>query len=158
MLIHEFLFYVYPYFAESFHAASTRVFSRGKTWENSDGDVVSPRFTPWRGWTEKDSWCRRAKWPGRPRGRRKHTSWRVVSFVPLATFFTGDVAERYGDQDGYGDPHAYADPDDLLIYATVALSWNEAGFILHSRVSLYASLLHLNIKWHSFLVSGETFR
>jgi len=42
--------------------------------------------------------------------------------VSLATLFTGDVAQRYGDQDRYGDPHTYADPDDLLIYATVAFS------------------------------------
>lgn len=42
--------------------------------------------------------------------------------MPLATLFTGDVAQRYGDQDRYGDPHTYADPDNLLIYATVAFS------------------------------------
>lgn len=106
-------------------------FFRGKEWEKLDGDVVSPRFTPWCGWTEKDSWCRRVKWPGRPRGRRKHTSWRIVSFMPFATLFTGDVAECYGDQNRYGDPHTYADPDDLLVYATVALSWNQTGFISH---------------------------
>lgn len=46
----------------------------------------------------------------------------------LATFFTSDVAERYGDQQRYDDPHAYADPDDLLVYSTVAFAWKHAGF------------------------------
>lgn len=155
--------YGYANVGETLHFSSTfihipleifdavpRAFSPvGEARKNSDGDVVSPRFTSWQGWTEKDSWCRRAKWPGRPRRRREHTSWRAVSFVPFATLFTGDVAECYGDQDRYGDPHAYADPYDLLVYATVALSWNERWFYLAFL------FLHLNIKWHFFLMSGR---
>lgn len=100
---------------------SSRTFLFREAGASSDGDVVSPRLAPRRGRTENDSRRRRTKRPGCPRGRREHTSGRVVSFVRFATFLASDVAKRYGDQDHYGDPHPYADPDDLFIYTTVAL-------------------------------------
>lgn len=74
--------------------------------------------------------------------------------MPFATLFTGNIAECYGDQDRYSDPHAYADPDDLFVYATVALSW-KTRFISH----FYMHLEHLNIKCQiPFLMSEEIFR
>jgi len=108
---------------------TSKGFSIEEKRENLYGDIVSPRLAPRHGRTEEDSWCRRVKWAGRPRGWRKHTSGQVVPLVSLATFFTGDVAQRYDDQDRNSDTHTYADPDDLLVYTTVALSWKHLQFI-----------------------------
>lgn len=87
--------------------------------------------------------------------------------MSLAKFFTGDVAQRDDDQDRDGDAHAYADPDDLLIYAAVALAWNNPRFISKLQITHLSDTLKngipfsynwrihkyslCNIKWQIFI-------
>ncbi|KAL7297302.1 hypothetical protein TKK_0009699 [Trichogramma kaykai] len=82
----------------------------------SNGKIVGPRPAR-RRQGRADDYARRWIVAEGPRAGRILAS--SVGLVALLALLAGDVAQRYGDQEGNGDAHADARPDNRLIDAAV---------------------------------------